>query len=71
MLEKDSASKSPSAIIQELDKEGPGRALAGPAVARSKARANLSFTFVPEGPEDESLRPLFKAVAACPILPAK
>ena len=34
ILEKDPALKSPSAIIQELDKEGPGRALAWLAVAR-------------------------------------
>ena len=61
VLEKDS--KNASSIIQELDKEGPGRALAWLAVARSKARANLSFTFAPDNPEDEILRPFFQAVA--------
>jgi len=71
ILDKDPALKSPSTIIQELDNEGPGRALAWLAVARSKARANLSFSFAPESPEDEILRPLLKAVGACPIAPPK
>jgi hypothetical protein len=62
VLEKDPAAKNVSAIIQELDKDGPGRALAWLAVARARARANLAFTFVPESPEDEMFRPFFQAV---------
>jgi hypothetical protein len=58
------------AIIQELDKEGPNRALAWLALARSKARANLSFTYVPDDPNDD-LQPFFQAVVACPAAQVK
>jgi hypothetical protein len=67
-LEKDPPPATISTIIQDLDKDGPGRALAWLALARCK---RASFTFTPEEPEDEVLRPFFKAVEECPLIPEK
>lgn len=49
------------AIIHELDKEGPSRALAWFALFQSKAKANQSFRFEPEDAEEEALQPFFNA----------
>jgi predicted Zn finger-like uncharacterized protein len=69
LVEKSPSSTDAASIIRELDKEGPGRALAWISFAQAKSRDQQTFSFTPEEPDEELLQPVFRLVESLPARP--